>query len=93
MNKHVKFTLIQQISNTVNTDIDALKIRLKRTEDFWILKLDTVTPKGLNQELNNVKVTMYCIHYIMFISEYHLTTITTIAARKGTPYKEILNIT
>ena len=30
------------------------KIRLKRREDFWILKLDTLTSKGLNQELNNV---------------------------------------
>ena len=31
-----------------------LKLRLKRREDFWILKLDSLSPKGLNQELNNV---------------------------------------
>ena len=53
-NKHAKFTLIEQINKTINTDIDKIKIRLKRKEDFWILKLDTLTPKGLNQELNNV---------------------------------------
>ena len=49
-NKHVKFKL----NNTIDTDIDTIKIRLRRREDFWILKLDTLTPKGLNQELSNV---------------------------------------
>ena len=49
-NKHAKFKL----NNTIDTDIDTIKIRLRRREDFWILKLDTLTPKGLNQELNNV---------------------------------------
>ena len=53
-NKHEKFTLIAQINNTINNDKDIIKIRLKRREDFWILKLDTLTLKGLNQELNNV---------------------------------------
>ena len=40
-NKHAKFTLIEQINNTINTDINIIKRRLKRREDFWILKLDT----------------------------------------------------
>ena len=53
-NKHAKFTLIEQINNTNNTDIDTIKIRLKRRDDFWILKRDTPTLKGLNQELSNV---------------------------------------
>ena len=52
-NKHVKFTLIEQINNTINTDIDTIKIRLKRREDFCILKLDTLTLIGLNEELDN----------------------------------------
>ena len=52
--KHVKFTLIEQINSTINTEVDTIKIRLKIREDFWILKLDTLTPKGLNQELSNV---------------------------------------
>ena len=29
-NKHAKFTLIEQINNTINTDIDTIKIRQKR---------------------------------------------------------------
>ena len=53
-NKHETFTFIEHINNTINTDIDTMKIKLKRREDFWILKPDTLTPKGLNQELNNV---------------------------------------
>ena len=53
-NLHAKFTLIERLSNIHTTDKDILKFRLKRREDFWIQKLETVTPKGLNQELNNV---------------------------------------
>ena len=29
-NKHAKFTLIEQVDNTINTDIDTIKIRLKK---------------------------------------------------------------
>ena len=32
-----------------------LKFQSKPREDFWILKLDTLSPKGLNQELYNVQ--------------------------------------
>lgn len=45
LNKHTKFTLIDQVNNTNNTE---------KREDFWILKRDTLTPKGSNQEFNNV---------------------------------------
>ena len=53
-NLHAKFALIEQLSNIHTTDRDTLKFRLKRREDFSIQKLETLTPKGLNQELNNV---------------------------------------
>ena len=53
-NLHAKFTLIKQLSNIHTTDKETLKFWLKRREDFWIQKLETVTPKGLNQGLNNV---------------------------------------
>ena len=33
-NKHAKFTLIEQINNTINTDIDKIKIKLNRREEF-----------------------------------------------------------
>ena len=52
--KHAKFTLIEQLSNTENKSKESLRLILKGREDFWIKKLDTLTPKGLNQELNNV---------------------------------------
>ena len=80
-NKHAKFTLIEQI----NTDIDTIKIRLKRSEYFWILKLETLTSRELNQKLNNVNK-FQSAAYFMFISVYHLPAI---AATKETPYKEI----
>ena len=52
-----KFTLIGQLINIYKTNKDNLKWRLKhrkRREDFWIKKLEMLTPKGLNQELNNL---------------------------------------
>ena len=53
-NLHAKFTLIEQLSNIHKTDKGTLKFQLKRRVDFWIQKLRTLTPKVLNQELNNV---------------------------------------
>ena len=38
---HAKFTLINQLNNIHTTD-----------KDTWIEKLERLTPKGLNQELN-----------------------------------------
>ena len=37
-----------------NVSKATLKLRLKRRKDFWILKLNTLSPKGVNQELNKV---------------------------------------
>ena len=51
---HAKFSLIRQLSNIYTTDKKAVKFRLKRRENFWIPKLEMLTPKGLNQELNNL---------------------------------------
>ena len=53
-NLHAKFTLIKQQSNIRTIDKETLKLGLKHCEDFWIQKLETLTPKGLNQELNHV---------------------------------------
>ena len=51
-NKHAKFTIIEQLRNISATPIEVLKERLKQRENFWINKLATLTPQGLNQELN-----------------------------------------
>ena len=49
-NKHAKFILIEQLQNIDKTSSETLKDRLKKREKFWINKLKTLTPLGLNQE-------------------------------------------
>ena len=46
-----KFILIEHIRQ-VDIVTEKIKERLKRRENFWILTLETLTPKGLNQEPN-----------------------------------------
>ena len=50
-NPHVKFTIIEEVCNK---SLSKLEIRslLEHTEDFWILKLQTLSPQGLNISLN-----------------------------------------
>ena len=50
-NTHATFILIEQIRH-VDIDTEEIKERLKQREKFWILTLETLTPKVLNQELN-----------------------------------------
>ena len=51
--QYAKFTLIEQIAETQNVTKATLELRLK-LGGFRILKLNTLSPKGLNQELINV---------------------------------------
>ena len=46
-NKHVKFIIINQLTNTSKSK-ETLTQRLIERESFWILKLDTLYPKGFN---------------------------------------------
>ena len=50
--KHTKFTLIDQFTEISNISKDTPRLQLKQQEDFWIIKLETIALKGLNQELN-----------------------------------------
>ena len=50
-NTHAKFILIEQI-RYVDIDTEKISERLKQRKNFWILTVETLTPKGLNQELN-----------------------------------------
>ena len=52
--KHAKFTRIKQLIEVSKVSKEILRLRLKRREDFWIIKLEKHAPKGLHQELNNV---------------------------------------
>ena len=36
------------------TTTKQLRVLLKKRENFWILKLKTLYPDGLNQELNDI---------------------------------------
>ena len=49
-NKHAKFTLIEQLNDT-NIEKEILKYKLKKCEDFWIIKLKTLQQHGFNTEL------------------------------------------
>ena len=50
-NRHTKLTLIKQLNNT-ELDKELLTFRLKKCEDFWIHKLKTLKPHGVNAKLN-----------------------------------------
>ena len=71
--KHGKFIIIEQLRNINTTPTETLKLRLKERENFWIKKLKTLTPYGLNQELNWYQVMQYpqCSLYFL-ISAYGL---------------------
>ena len=47
-----KLTIIEEVTKL---DLPKEQIRelLLRREDFWILKLDTLHPKGFNEQLNH----------------------------------------
>ena len=51
-NIDTKFTIIEQIKDNTKPKSERSEI-LKNREDFWIIKLKTLKPNGLNQELNN----------------------------------------
>ena len=50
-NVHTKFTIIEEV---YNKSLSKLKIRslLEHRKDFWILKLQTLSPQGINISLN-----------------------------------------
>ena len=48
-NNHTKFTITDRLTNTFKSK-QTLTQRLNEREIFWILKLDTLYPKGFNME-------------------------------------------
>ena len=50
-NKHTKFTINDQLKNTSKYK-ETLTQRLIERENLWILKLDTLYPKGFNMRLS-----------------------------------------
>ena len=50
-NKHAKFTIINQLTNTSKSK-ETLTQQLIEGENFWILKLDMLYPKCFKVELS-----------------------------------------
>ena len=50
-NTHAKFTLIETIKNG-NKPAEVIQDILRKRKNFWINRLETLHPHGLNQELN-----------------------------------------
>ena len=65
--KHAKFTLIEQLMEISNVSKATLRLLRKQWKDFWIIKPETLAPKALNQELNNVwsPITASSVHSIL----------------------------
>ena len=51
--KNGKLTIIEQITEPSNVSKGTLRLRLKRRETSYTIRLETLVPKGLNQERNN----------------------------------------
>ena len=51
-NEHATFTLLEQLNTQTKSKLERRKI-LEKREDFWIVKLDTLKPNGLNGKLNH----------------------------------------
>ena len=49
--QHAEFPLIEQIKKQTTTK--ETRTLLERRENFWVLKLKTLYPDGLNQESDN----------------------------------------
>ena len=54
--KCAKFTLIEQLTEISNVSKDTRRLQLKQRKDFWIIKLETLAPKGLKQPLTKSEV-------------------------------------
>ena len=65
-NTHPIFILIEQIRH-IDIEKEKNKERLKQRENFWILTFETLTPKGLNQELNQLIFLRTSFRSLIFI--------------------------
>ena len=51
-NNHGKIIIIEQLRNICKAPTETIKERLKQQENFCIMKLETLAPLGLNQDLH-----------------------------------------
>ena len=60
-NANARFTLIEQVRTTANTNKQAIRQLLENREDFWTDKLKTISPNGLNAHLNSTVSNQICV--------------------------------
>ena len=78
-NNHGKIIIVEQLRNICTISTETLKERLEQRESFWIMKLETLAPHGLRQDLN-------WIHFmqtfrsipLFFLSAYGLKQLTSV---------------
>ena len=70
---HGEIIIIEQLRNIRTTSTDILEERLIQRENFWIMKLETLAPHALSQDLNWIHF-MQTSHSIslLFVSAYGL---------------------
>ena len=66
-NLHGKFSLMKQLINIYTTNKNNLKFQLKHHRNFWIKKLEMLTPKELNQEFIIVRILVDYIFCSLFL--------------------------
>ena len=57
-NREAKFTVIKELKNTDTFNKKKVKYILEKREDFWMIKLKTIHPDGLNDGLNHTNETI-----------------------------------
>ena len=66
--RHEKFILIEQLNNIKKYIFyEVLKQRLENRKNYWIKKLKTLTPFGLNQEINLLHGMQYFFCSLLFL--------------------------
>ena len=70
-NNHGKIIIIEQLRNIHTTSTETLKERLKQWENCWIMKLETLLPLGLSQDLNWIHfMQTFCSSPLFLVSAY-----------------------
>ena len=70
-NNHRNIIITEPLRNIHTTSTETLKERLKQQENFWIMKLETLAPHGLKQDLNWIHfIQIFRSPSLFFVSAY-----------------------
>ena len=74
-NSHAKFIIVDKLVNTSSSK-DILRERLIQRENFWIQKLKTLVPNGLNQGLSKLKMKTLALSFHVHFYLDHRSQVT-----------------